>query len=427
MSTLGHEDEAADSNDPGHPPAAGTPSAEPLDPTDQMWAAALSDAVNPDSEAVGAGPTPAPVTDEPVAADPAVPEPGAPITTPTTSANTAPPVDLPWDFIGSDVDDQPPRWRKLAIIAAAVGAVAAVFAGTQWISAGADEPTTTTTTSQTPGIAVAPPPPGAPTTTAMKGWNLAWSDEFDRPTLDETKWTPDNSTFGDANGEEQCYTPENVMLEGGNLVLEARREETICPDGSVNEFSSGLLRTRDKFATAFGRFEMRAKLPAGQGFWPAFWLLSNDYPYGREGKSGEIDIMEAIGSEPQKMVATAHWTYDKCGWACSRLGEEYVLPGSSTTDDFHVYALEWTPRHIQWEVDGQVVYAMGDGERRQWSASAERAAPGSLAFPAPFDETNPMYMIVNLAVGGVLSGEVDDTTPFPARYEIDYVRVFKQG
>jgi beta-glucanase (GH16 family) len=303
-----------------------------------------------------------------------------------------------------------------------------MIAGTQWVSGDADADGASASTTQPPTpVAAADPPAAAATVPPSSNWELFWSDEFDGPALDETKWTAESSSFGDANGEEQCYTPDNVLLGNGLLTLEARRGYTECAEGGSAEFSSGMIRSRDKFFTTFGRFEMRAKLPAGQGMWPAFWMLSNNYPYGKGGRSGEIDIMEAIGSEPQKMVATAHWTYDKCGWACSRLGEEYVLPGSSTTEDFHVYAVEWTPRHIQWVVDDHVIYAMGEGERRNWGAAAERASADSLPFPAPFDETNPMYLLLNLAVGGVMSGEVDESTPFPARYEIDYVRVYKEA
>lgn len=333
---------------------------------------------------------------------------------------------LPWDEI---TPEHRPK-RTGVIIAATVAAIALLGGGFVWLSGrDSDEPT-----KQNAGVAPvttidAESPIAAPaivgTGSSDPTWNLVWSDEFDGTALDTTKWTPEHSTYGDANGEEQCHTPENVMVANGNLVLEARAEETTCPSGDVEDFSSGLIRSQNKFSTSFGRFEVRAKLPAGQGLWPAFWLLSNNYPYGREGRSGELDVFEMIGSEPAKIVGTAHWTYDGCGWACSRLGAEYTLPGVNTVDDFHVYALNWAPNHISWEVDGVVYYAMGDGEKHQWSSAAKNASPKSMPYPAPFDEGNPMYMILNLSVGGKLSGEVDETTVFPAQYLVDYVRVYK--
>lgn len=322
---------------------------------------------------------------------------------------------LPWVEI--DSADRRRSRRPLVVIGVIIATLLGVAA---WqLSSRSDEQTEDR---QTAAPAALP----TPTTDApvQPAWTPVFSDEFDGPTLDTSKWTAEHSTYGDGNNELQCHTPGNIAVSGGRLLITAKRESTTCPNGDVEDFSSGLIRSQNKFSTAYGRFEIRAKLPSGQGLWPAFWLLSNNYPYGRDGLSGELDVVEMVGSTPDRVVGTAHWIYNGCGWACSRHGAEFVFPSGERADTgFHTYALEWTPEHLEWSVDGEPFHALGRGEKNSWGSEAERAPEGLPAYPAPFDETNPMYLIVNLSVGGTFPGPPSESTPFPATMEVDWVRV----
>lgn len=327
--------------------------------------------------------------------------------------------DIYWTHI-----DKPRARGRLRIAAVVVCAAAAIAALIVWSnyrgsSGGSGQQVAASTTQ-----------PGTPTTSdnpsggLATNWRLEFADDFDGSTLDESKWTPEHSTYGDGNNELQCHTPDNVTVDGGDLVITAKEERTTCPNGDRRKYSSGLITTKDKFATTYGRFEIRAKLPQGKGLWPAFWLLSNNRPYGNNGLSGELDVFEMIGSEPAQVTATAHWIYNGCGWSCSRNGADYHFPSGDSTDGFHTYALEWTPEHLQWEVDGNVYFAMGKGEKYKWSSAATRAADGVATYPAPFGDNNQMYLIVNLSVGGKLPGDPDESTHFPAQYVVDWVKVY---
>lgn len=322
------------------------------------------------------------------------------------------------------------RWRVAAAVALFVGLVMGLLGGVWWhANSDSDE--------QTSGVLDAIPGSGsalgngeeveaAAATGAPDGWALKFSDEFDGGSLDTSKWTPEHSTFGDANRELECHTPDNIAVRNGTLVITAKKQTVTCPGGSTRKYTSGLIRSKDKFATAFGRFEMRAKLPAGKGLWPAFWMLSQDYPYGGKGRSGEIDIMEMLGQQPQKIVGTTHWSYTNCGWGCSRYGAEYFFPAGSNATSFHTYAVEWEPRSLRWLVDGKVYLALGDNQKRRWSSEAENPTDGSATYPAPFNSGNAMYMLINLSVGGNWAGSPDASTPFPSSMVVDWVRVYKR-
>lgn len=222
-----------------------------------------------------------------------------------------------------------------------------------------------------------PPPDGE--------WTLTFRDEFDGGSLDAGRWSADWTETGFTTTTH--FLPEQVSLEGGRLRLIAERKPT--PSG--REFASGLIHTRGKFEQRYGRFEMRAKLPAGQALWPAFWLLPPD------DSSPEIDVMEGIGQTPKKIFMTVH------SGDGARQG---VAGGADFSKDFHTYAVEWSPGRLTWEIDG-----------------VERfSTTGSV--PA-----EPMYLIVDLAVGwpgdpDEWVGAPDATTPSPASFEIDYVRAY---
>lgn len=264
-------------------------------------------------------------------------------------------------------------------------------------------------------------PSTQPSGAAPAGWKLVWSDEFDGQQLDRTKWDFDRGGRGWGNNELEFYTdrPENAFVRDGMLHIQANKE---AYKGA--QYTSARLKTRNLFAKKYGRFEFRAKLPSGKGLWPALWLMPQQSKYGGWPASGEIDVMEARGQEPNKVLGTLH--YGSRPPANTHTGMDYILPDKGTIADFHVYALEWEPGEIRWYVDEQLYQR----QNFWWSSSAtdgrRGAAPANESqlnpWPAPFD--HPFYLIVNLAVGGQFLGNPDATTQFPAEMALDYVRVY---
>lgn len=180
------------------------------------------------------------------------------------------------------------------------------------------------------------------------------------------------------------------------------------------------------FNRTYGRFEFRAKLPTGRGVWPALWMMPQEQKYGGWAASGEIDVMEARGQEPDKVLGTLHFG---ARWpANTHKSNEYVLPDGGTIADFHVYALEWLPGEIRWSVDSRQYAA----QSFWWSSSRTERGKGLNPakesdlnpWPAPFDR--PFYLIMNVAVGGKFLGSPDKTTMFPAEMLVDYVRVYER-
>lgn len=271
------------------------------------------------------------------------------------------------------------------------------------------------------------------------GWRLTWNDEFNGAEIDRKKWDFDlgNGFFnyaanqwisGWGNDELQYYTrePENASVSDGMLRVRALRE-SLHGCG----YTSARLKTRRRdgsplFNQKYGRFEMRAKLPVGQGVWPAFWLLPQDEAYGTWAASGEIDVMEARGQEPGKVLGTLH--YGGRWPANAHSGGESVFPSGQSIADFHVYAVEWDPGEIRWFVDDRE-YAR---QTFWWSTSKTENGQGVKPandsdlnpWPAPFDQ--PFYLVINLAVGGRFVGKPDETTRFPAELQVDYVRVYER-
>jgi len=240
-------------------------------------------------------------------------------------------------------------------------------------------------------------------------WKLVWQDEFDGESLDYSKWEIEVNAFGGGNQELQIYTDrrENVRVEGGRLILEARRDNHGI-QGTVREYSSGRIRSKHRGDWKYGRFEIRAKMPAGAGLWPAAWLLPTAEKYGGWAASGEIDIIEYKGQEPNQVWGTLHYGGH---WPDNRhSGTQYKLAEGSFASDFHTFALEWEEGEIRWYVDGQLYQT-----QKQWDSV-------SAPFPAPFDQH--FHLIFNLAVGGGFVGPPNAQTPFPAQFEVDYVRVY---
>lgn len=248
------------------------------------------------------------------------------------------------------------------------------------------------------------PEPGA-------GWTLVWADEFDGDAIDPGRWEHEVDAWGGGNDELQYYTArrENSFLRDGVLVIEARRERFTGPEGT-REFTSARLRTRERGDWRFGRFEIRARLPEGQGIWPAIWMLPTDSAYGGWAASGEIDIGELLGHEPSRVHGTLHY-----GGAFPdnvHSGSAWTLPEGDFASGFHDFALEWERGEIRWYVDG-VLYQT----QSEWHT---RGAP----FPAPFDRR--FHLLLNVAVGGRWPGNPDDATRFPQRMEVEYVRVYQR-
>jgi len=238
---------------------------------------------------------------------------------------------------------------------------------------------------------------------------LVWSDEFNAPAgtpPDPGKWHHDIGGGGWGNNERQYYTDStrNAAHDGnGNMVITARRENPAnyqCHYGYC-EYTSARLLTANTFRQTYGRFEARIKIPRGQGIWPAFWMLGGlPWP-----DRGEIDIMENIGREPNRVYGTLHGPGYSGG---AGISSSYTLPSGSFADAFHTFAVDWAPDSITWYVDG-IAYA--------------RRTPADLhGNPWVFD--HPFYMIMNVAVGGNWPGYPDATTTFPQQMLIDYVRVW---
>jgi len=238
-------------------------------------------------------------------------------------------------------------------------------------------------------------------------WSLAWSDEFNLPdgsSPDAKKWNYDVGGSGWGNNELQFYTARtnNARTENGQLVIEARKEEF-----SGKNYTSARLVTKDKWSWAYGRFEARIKVPRGQGIWPAFWMLGANIGSVPWPECGEIDIMENIGKEP----GTVHGTVHGPGYAgANGIGGPVSLPGGAAfADDFHVYAVEWETNRIRWFMDGRSYFTL---------------TPTNLPSGKRWVFDQPQFLLLNLAVGGNWPGYPDNTTTFPQRMVVDYVRVY---
>ncbi|MBN2617032.1 MAG: family 16 glycosylhydrolase [Spirochaetales bacterium] len=241
-------------------------------------------------------------------------------------------------------------------------------------------------------------------------WTLVWSDEFDSTQIDESKWNFISGAGGYGNSELQNYTgrEKNARIENGNLVIEAHKE-----DYEGSNYTSAKLTTEGKGDWTYGRYEIRAKLPKGQGFWPALWMMPTDYNiYGPWPACGEIDIMEVLGHETNKVYGTLHYGNPK-----KSSGTNYVLESGSFSDSYHTFTLDWLPGEIKWYIDGVLYQTQND-----WYSNNDEA-PEALAFPAPFDRD--FYLQFNLAVGGTWPGNPNSSTKFPQRLEIDWVRVYE--
>lgn len=236
------------------------------------------------------------------------------------------------------------------------------------------------------------------------GYTLIWQDEFEGVALNSEDWNYEigNGASGWGNNELEYYTdsPKNVFLSNGHLIIEARKEGV----GGF-DYTSARITTQGKQEFQYGRVDIRAKLPHGQGIWPALWMLGSNFSSIGWPSCGEIDIMELLGHEPYKVHAAIH--YGSSGHRSAT--HSYSLSNGQTFgDQFHVFSLVWKKDELKILVDDQPELEISKSEIGE-----------DYPFNAPF------FFIMNVAVGGNWPGSPNATTSFPQRMIVDYIRVFQ--
>lgn len=257
------------------------------------------------------------------------------------------------------------------------------------------------------------PDPEKTETNLYKDYKLVWEDAFDGDSLNRKDWNVELHDPGWVNNELQAYvdSKENIYIEDGKLVL--KPIETVDEDGKKS-YTSGRVNTQGKHDFKYGLFEAKVKVPKGQGFLPAFWMMpTNENLYGQWPRCGEIDIMEVLGNKTDTSYGTIHY-----GNPHSESQGKYTLKKGSFSEEYHTFQVEWQPGKIKWYVDGNLIH-----EEDDWYSVTE--GQGEITYPAPFDQ--PFYIILNLAVGGSWPGNPDETTNIKdAAYYIDYVKVYQK-
>lgn len=253
------------------------------------------------------------------------------------------------------------------------------------------------------------PPPGREVLAVPAGYSLVWSDEFttDGPP-DASKWAYDTgmNKQGWHNRELQYYSgprPENAVVRDGKLVITARKERrSTAVDWGGQGYTSARLLTAGRAEWTYGYFEIRARLPCGKGTWPAIWMLNSamTWPAG-----GELDILEFVGREPDRVFSTVHTASGHGGQGSGAAAELRDACGA-----FHTYQMHWTAQQLRFGIDGKTHF--------------EYTNAGTGAAQWPFDA--PQFLILNIAIGGDLGGDVDDSI-FPVRMEVDHVRVYQDA
>ena len=259
-------------------------------------------------------------------------------------------------------------------------------------------------------------------------WRLVWSDEFDYEGLpDKTKWDYEEGFV--RNKEAQYYTRErmeNVRISKGVLVIEGRKEDFKNQKHKAGSkkrqeqrkaahYTSGSINTLGHAEFKYGRVEVRAKMPRGNGMWPAIWMMGTNLATVGWPRCGEIDIMEYVGKDPHAIHANNHFANpeikDKSlkGRAIHKSSGRGKITVKEPYKDFHVYAIEWDEKQIKFFVD----------DKQYGTLNIDVAGKGS---DNPFRK--PHYLLLNLAIGGSWGGKIDDSV-LPQKYEIDYVRVFE--
>lgn len=249
------------------------------------------------------------------------------------------------------------------------------------------------------------PEEGYVTPISYEGYDLIWFDEFNSSQVNSDFWTFEigdgcPNLCGWGNNELQYYTNQNVTVEDGILTIEAREENM-----GGRSYTSTRMKTQDKFSFRYGRVDIRALLPQGQGIWPALWMLGDNITSVSWPACGEIDIMEMVGGQGRENTVhgTLHW--DNNGHTYT--GNGFTLPSGDFTDEFHVFSIVWDESQIRWMVN-DVEYA-----------SISTTANHMSEFHSNF------FFIFNVAVGGNWPGNPDSQTVFPQQMKVDYIRVFQ--
>jgi beta-glucanase (GH16 family) len=235
------------------------------------------------------------------------------------------------------------------------------------------------------------------------GWNLVWADEFTGNAVNTTHWTYDLGAGGWGNNELETYTTANATVQDGELRITAQKNA----DGS---YTSARLKTQDRLSWTYGKFAARMRLPAGQGIWPAFWMLGTNITTAGWPKCGEIDVMEMIGGGEDRddsVYGTIHW--DAGGHAATGSSRIELVDPEIFHDDYHVFEVEWTPAVVIWRIDG---------------VETARTSIDRTAQPDREEFHRPFFLVLNLAVGGNWPGAPDASTVFPQVLAVDWVRVY---
>jgi len=227
-------------------------------------------------------------------------------------------------------------------------------------------------------------------------YQLVWADEFNSRAVDTANWNFEVGGQGWGNHEQEYYQAANATVANGNLIISGRKENI-----QSNQYTSSRMTTKGKHEFLYGKIEARIKIPVGQGFWPAFWLLGANIDAVGWPACGETDIMEHINTD-SLIYGTLHW--DNNG---------HVQKGdtvASTPAGYHIYAVEWDSASIRWYIDG-IKYHEVDIHNNVNSTDE---------FHKPF------FILLNLALGGDWPGQVIDDSKLPAKMYVDYVRVYKK-
>lgn len=247
----------------------------------------------------------------------------------------------------------------------------------------------------------------------IEGYSLLWHDEFSGDKLDDTIWSYDPHEPGWTNNELQEYTTseDNVYVADGCLTLKAIKTQT---ESGKDYYTSGKIKGQNKSDFMYGKVVISAKVPKGQGLWPALWMMPTDEGYyGQWPKCGEIDIMETLGHQTEIAYGTIHY-----GEPHGEQQGTYTLENATFADDFHEYSIEWEPGEIRWYIDGNLYHTVND-----WFTAVQ--GEDDKPYPAPFNQT--FFIQINLAVGGTWPGNPDATTDFEnAEFLVDYVRVYQK-
>jgi len=269
----------------------------------------------------------------------------------------------------------------------------------------------------------------------VTGWNLVWAQEFEDRDVDTAVWTFEvgnghaQGIPGWGNAELQFYTDKNAFVKDGHLVIEAREEGARDAYGTYR-FTSARLTTQGTFSLRYGKVEIRAKLPEGQGIWPALWMLGANIDEAPWPVCGEIDIMEMLGHDPRTVYGHVHGPGYSGG---ASIGATYTLPkdAPSFSEEFHVFSIEWDEEEIRWYVDGDLYFTFSketlERMNREWfeQQGMEWAHHRTQIYRWVFDQE--FFLLVNVAVGGQWPGYPDERTQFPQRMYVDYIRVYEKA